>query len=208
MKRILLTTSASPPSHYIRALKAVGAEPWVAAADTDLEAFDGLILCGGGDPEPALFGQKNQGSYGISRERDRLELSCIHHFLKAKKPILGICRGNQMLNVAFGGSLIQHLPNAMNHIAPGEDVFHDVRTDGLLKKLYGRKLRTNSSHHQGIGRVGRGLKVLGVAPDGVVEALGHEYLPVLGVQFHPERMENGLPIFEQFLKNCELTAKA
>lgn len=208
MKRILLTTSVSPPSHYVRALKAVGAEPWVAAADTDLEAFDGLILCGGGDPEPALFGQKNQGSYGISRERDQLELSCIHHFLKAKKPILGICRGNQMLNIAFGGSLIQHLPNAENHIAPGTDVFHDIRTDGLLKKLYGRKLRTNSSHHQGIGRVGRGLQVLGVAPDGVVEALGHEYLPVLGVQFHPERMENGLPIFELFLKNCELTAKA
>ncbi len=208
MKRILLTTSVSPPSHYIRALKALGAEPWVAAADTDLEAFDGLILCGGGDPEPALFGQKNQGSYGISRERDQLELSCIHHFLKAKKPILGICRGNQMLNIAFGGSLIQHLPNAENHIAPGTDVFHDIRTDGLLKKLYGRKLRTNSSHHQGIGRVGRGLQVLGVAPDGVVEALGHEYLPVLGVQFHPERMENGLPIFELFLKNCELTAKA
>lgn len=208
MSRILLTTSGTPPQHYIRALKAVGAEPWVAATDTDLDAFDGLILCGGGDPDPALFGQKNQGSYGISRERDQLELSCIHQFLKAKKPILGICRGNQMLNVAFGGSLIQHLPNAENHIAPGRDVFHEVRTDGLLKRLYGRKLRANSSHHQGIGRVGHGLQVLAVAQDGVIEALAHERLPVLGVQFHPERMENGLPIFDLFLKNCRISANA
>ena len=202
MKKILLTTSGQPPAHYVRALKAVGAEPWVAATDVDLNAFDGLILCGGGDPEPALFGQKNQGSYGISRERDQLELSCIHHFLKAKKPILGICRGNQMLNIAFGGTLIQHLPNAENHIAPGRDVYHDLQVDGALRKLYGRKLRANSSHHQAIDRIGHGLKVMAVASDGVVECLAHEHLPVLGVQFHPERMENGLPIFELFLKNC------
>ena len=202
MKRILLTTSGQPPAHYIRALKAVGAEPWIAAADTELEAFDGLILCGGGDPEPALFGQKNQGSYGISRERDRLELSCIHHFLKEKKPILGICRGNQMLNVAFGGSLIQHLPNAQQHLAPGRDVWHELRTDGTLKRLYGTRLQANSSHHQAVDRVGRGLRVVALSPDGVVEGLEHQSLPVLGVQFHPERMEKGLPIFELFLKRC------
>lgn len=204
MKRILLTTSGQPPAHYIRALKAVGAEPWIAAADTEPEAFDGLILCGGGDPEPALFGQKNQGSYGISRERDRLELSCIHHFLKDKKPILGICRGNQMLNIAFGGSLIQHLPNAQQHIAPGRDVWHDLRTDGILKRLYGAKLQANSSHHQAVDRVGRGLKVIARSSDGVVEALEHQALPVLGVQFHPERMEKGLAIFELFLKRCRI----
>lgn len=202
--RILLTAEGQPPTHYIRALKAVGAEPWIAAADTDLEVFDGLILCGGGDPEPVLYGQKNQGSYGISGERDDLELSCIHHFLKAGKPILGICRGNQMINVAFGGDLIQHLPNAQNHIAPGRDVFHEIRTEGTLKKLYGSKLKTNSSHHQGIGRVGRGLKVIARSSDGVVEALEHQALPVLGVQFHPERMENGLAIFELFLKRCRI----
>ena len=202
MKKILLTTSGQPPVHYMRALKAVGAEPWVAASDMDLDAFDGLILCGGGDPEPALYGQKNQGSYGISRERDQLELSCIHHFLKSKRPILGICRGNQMLNVAFGGSLIQHLPTAQNHIAPGEDLYHNLLVEGVLKSLYGSRLYANSSHHQGLGRIGRGLKVMAVAPDGVAEGIMHETLPVWGVQFHPERMENGLPIFELFLRSC------
>lgn len=202
MKKILLTTSDGQPVRYIRALQSLGAEPTVATGETEPDGFDGLVLCGGGDPDPALFGEKNRGSYGISRERDQLELTLIHHFLKAEKPILGICRGNQMLNVAFGGSLVQHLPTANHHIAPGQDLFHEIRTDGLLKKLYGRKMRTNSSHHQGIGRVGRGLKVLAVAQDGVVEALTHERLPVLGVQFHPERMENGLPIFDVFLKHC------
>lgn len=202
MKKILLTAGGKVPVHYLRALKELGAEGTQATADTPLEKFDGLMLCGGGDPDPALFGEKNRGSYGISMERDQLELGCIHHFLKAEKPILGICRGNQILNIAFGGTLIQHLPTANQHIAPGEDLYHEILTDGLLKKLYGRKMRVNSSHHQGIGRVGRGLRVLAVAPDGVVEALTHERLPVLGVQFHPERMENGLPILDVFLKHC------
>ena len=202
MKKILLTAGEKVPVHYLRALKALGAEGVQATPDSPLDEFDGLILCGGGDPDPALFGQKNQGSYGICRERDQLELSCIHYFLKKERPILGICRGNQILNVAFGGTLVQHLPTANEHIAPGADLYHEIRTDGLLKKLYGRKIQVNSSHHQGIGRVGRGLRVLAVAPDGVVEALTHERLPVLGVQFHPERMENGLPIFDVFLKHC------
>lgn len=202
MKKILLTASGNPPAGYIRALKQLGAEPIAATAESDPAQFDGLLLCGGGDPDPELFGEKNQGSYGISRERDQLELSCIHSFLKAEKPILGICRGNQILNIAFGGTLVQHLPTANHHLAPGQDLFHEIRTDGILKKLYGRKTTVNSSHHQGVGKVGRGLKVIAVADDGVVEALVHERLPVLGVQFHPERMENGLPVFESFLKLC------
>ncbi len=204
MKRILMTAEGVP-THYFNALNACGAEGILASAETDPAGFDGLLLCGGGDPEPALFGEKNQGSYSISRERDQLELSCIHTFLKAGKPILGICRGNQILNVAFGGTLIQHLPTANNHIAAGRDQYHLIYTEGLLKKLYGRKVTVNSSHHQGLGRLGRGLRAIATAPDGVVEAIAHEQLPVLGVQFHPERMERGLLLFEYFLKLCEST---
>ncbi|MBQ8893777.1 MAG: gamma-glutamyl-gamma-aminobutyrate hydrolase family protein [Clostridia bacterium] len=201
MKKILLTAGEGMPVNYMKALQRLGAEGAVAV-EPDAAGFDGLLLCGGGDPDPALFGEKNEGSFGISRERDQLELSCIHLFLKAGKPILGICRGNQILNVAFGGSLVQHLPTANEHLAPGKDLFHEIRTDGLLRKLYGKRVTVNSRHHQGIGKVGRGLKVIGVAPDGVVEAVAHERLPVLGVQFHPERMENGLPVLESFLKLC------
>jgi putative glutamine amidotransferase len=199
MKKILLTAGENPPVHYIRVLQGLGAEPIVATPQTDPAEFHGLVLCGGGDPDPALFGEKNQGSYGITRERDQLELSCIHAFLTAKKPVLGICRGNQILNVAFGGTLIQHLPSANNHIAPGKDLYHTIHTDGLLRRLYGRKMQANSSHHQGIGKLGRGLRVMAVATDGVIEAVGHERLPVVGVQFHPERMENGTALFKAVL---------
>lgn len=201
MKKILLTAEV-PPVRYLRALQRLGASGTVATAETDPAAFDGLLLCGGGDPDPALFGEKNQGSYAISRERDRLELSCVHSFLQAQKPILGICRGNQLLNIAFGGSLIQHLPTAENHIAPGAECFHEIRTEGFLKRIYGPRALVNSSHHQGLGRIGRGLRVVAAAPDGVAEGLEHERLPVFGVQFHPERMESGLPVLESFLKLC------
>lgn len=199
MKKILLTAGENMPTNYIRALQKLGAEPIIASEHTDPTEFDGLLLCGGGDPDPTLFGEKNQGSYGISTERDQTELTCIHAFLTAEKPILGICRGNQILNVAFGGTLIQHLPTANNHIAPGQDLYHTIHTDGLLRRFYGRKMQVNSSHHQGIGKLGRGLEVMAVATDGVIEAVVHRRLPVVGVQFHPERMENGLPLIKAVL---------
>lgn len=202
MKKILLTAGSRLPVKYIHALQQQGAQAEIAKGVLEVESFDGLVLCGGGDPEPTLFGQKNQGSYGIEPMRDRLELSCIHSFLKANKPILGICRGMQMLNVAFGGTLTQHLPTAHLHLAPGEEVFHGVRTEGFMKKLYGRNLTVNSSHHQGVDRIGRGLIPAAWASDGVVEAFYHERLPILGVQFHPERMEQGDAIFALFLKSC------
>ena len=199
MKQILLSAGDTTPVRYLSALKKAGAEgvQWKESMSPD--AFDGLILCGGGDPEPALFGEENNGSYGISKARDRKDLWLIHQFLQAKKPILGICRGHQILNVAFGGSLIQHLPTVNEHMGLGGDLWHDIRTDSLLKKLYGRKMSVNSCHHQGLDRLGRGLLPIAFAPDGVVEAIAHEKLPVMGVQFHPERMERGDRLFEWFL---------
>ena len=202
MKKILLTAGSTLPANYIAALQRLGARPVVAEGAVDAADFDGLVLCGGGDPDPALYGQKNQGSYGIKPMRARQELSCIHSFLKGQKPILGICRGMQLLNVAFGGSLCQHLPNAQLHLAPGEEVFHPLQTDGFIKKLYGRRLNANSSHHQGVDRLGRGLIPAAWAEDGLVEAFFHQRLPVLGVQFHPERMEEGEKLFDLFLQSC------
>ena len=202
MKRILLLAGKKLPVTYIKVLQDLGASTQVAQKELTAEGFDGLVLCGGGDPDPVLYGQANRGSYGIEPMRDRQELACIHSFLKAQKPILGICRGMQILNITFGGTLTQHLPTAQLHQGAGEELWHDLRTDGYLRKLYGRNFSANSSHHQGIDRLGRGLRPAARAPDGLIEAFWHERAAVLGVQFHPERMEDGDKIFEVFLQSC------
>ncbi len=199
----ILLTAKKPPTNYIEALTALGADCTIAAAGATADGFDGLLLCGGGDLDPALYNQPLNGSHSISPERDALELSCVHHFLKAGKPILGICRGMQLLNVAFGGSLIQHLPTAHLHQSADGDLSHFIRAEGALKKLYGSRPIVNSSHHQAVDRLGRGLQAIGSSEDGVVEAIVHERLPILGVQFHPERMQNGAPIFKLFLSACK-----
>lgn len=202
MKKILLLAGEKLPVNYIKVLQDLGAMPEVSREEMSAEGYDGLVLCGGGDPDPLLYGQANQGSYGIEPMRDRRELSCIHSFLKAQKPILGICRGMQLLNIAFGGTLTQHLSSAQLHQGVGEEVFHDLRAEGYLKKLYGRKFSANSSHHQGVDRLGRGLLPAAWASDGLIEAFWHERTAVLGVQFHPERMENGKKVFDLFLQSC------
>ncbi len=199
MKKILLSAGQKEPVRYMAAVRAAGGDGVKWKEGMSPSAFDGLILCGGGDPEPALFGEENKGSYAIDRERDRQDLWLIHQFLREQKPILGICRGHQLLNVAFGGSLIQHLPTAQMHLGSGEDLWHPLRTEGFLKKLYGRTLTANSCHHQGLSRLGRGLSPAAFAPDGVVEAIQHETLPLFGVQFHPERMAEGARLFHWFL---------
>ena len=105
MRKILLSAGDAVPARYLAALQKAGGSGVIWKEGMSPFAFDGLLLCGGGDPEPALFGAENQGSYGVSAMRDRQDLWLIHQFLRAERPILGICRGQQILNVAFGGSL-------------------------------------------------------------------------------------------------------
>lgn len=200
MRKILLSAGETEPVRYLAALQKAGGDGIKWKEGMSPFAFDGLILCGGGDPEPALFGEENNGSFGISTMRDRQDLWLIHQFLREEKPILGICRGHQILNVAFGGSLFQHLPTVNDHMGLGGDLWHEIRADGFLKKLYGRKLTVNSCHHQGLDRIGRGFSPIAFAADGVAEAIEHNRLPVYGVQFHPERMPDGHRLFEWFLQ--------
>ena len=201
MKKILICAEA-PAVNYIRALNAAGAEAVFAAPGVDFSRFDGLMLCGGGDVNPILYGKKNRGSEQIFDERDTLELTCIHAFVLAGKPILGVCRGLQILNVAFGGTLIQHLPHAENHTGRDHDVTHEIRASGVLRQLYGERFTANSRHHQAVDRPGRGLTPIAFSSDGVIEGMAHDTLPVLGVQFHPERMEGGDSVFFFFIAQC------
>ena len=190
-----LLTAQTPPTGYIHALSTLGAGCALANENTSEEEFDGLILCGGGDPDPALYNQPLNGSRSILPDRDMLELNFIHKFLKTQKPILGICRGMQILNIAFGGSLIQHLPTAHLHQTQNKDCTHLIKTNGVLQELLGKYPLVNSNHHQAVARLGRGFHAVAVSEDGVIEAIVHQRLPILGVQFHPERMDNGKPIF-------------
>ncbi len=177
--------------NYIAALRAAGLESAVTLAPEAADRCAGLLLPGGGDIHPSRFGQPDRGSRDIDPALDEAQLALLDAFVRAGKPVLGICRGHQVVNVYFGGGLIQDLPTARDHMARGrEDSAHPVRIvpGSALFGLYGPAAAVNSSHHQGLDALGTGLRATAFAPDGVIEAAEHDTLPILTVQFHPERM--------------------
>lgn len=151
---------------------------------------DFLLLPGGGDLEPWRYGQENTASRSLEPERDAAELALIDLFLNLGKPVFGVCRGMQTLNVFFGGTLLQDIPD--HGQVGGRDRLHEVRTVGELAALCGEDVTVNSAHHQALDRLGAGLEAVQWAPDGVVEAVCHRSLPVWGVQWHPERLDGPL----------------
>lgn len=183
--------------------------------------FDGLLLPGGGDVNPLRYGQENTQSYSIKDDLDDLQFSVLDHFFKANKPILGICRGHQVVNVYLGGSLIQHLDTSEDHQPkPGQgDKVHCVEAaDGSVHhQLYGKEFAVNSYHHQAIDRLGEGLKAtLYSKEDGVIEACVYPEKNLFIVQYHPERMcfdrarpdtVDGKDIIGYFLDVCRKNRK-
>ena len=219
MKRpphLQLSGQAGAMEHYCQALSQLGACSFAAYAPEPDLSCDGLVLCGGGDLESTLFGQENNGSNPPDRVRDRAELALFDAFFQAGKPILGICRGMQVINVALGGDIIQDLPPQVRpfHIPDGEeDRVHPIRAaeGSFLHRLYGPVFPVNSCHHQGVDRLGEGLAACAWAEAGFPEALFHLSAPVAGVQFHPERLcgpyrrpdaADGAPLFTWFLSLC------
>lgn len=192
------------PEAYVASLHRGGARvaliPTVDAGDAEaaLAPFDGLLLAGGGDIEPARYGAgPHPEVYGVDRARDAAELALLDAALAVGLPVFAICRGMQVLNVVLGGTLHQHLPDLQGmdlHGQPGRDrsVVHDVKvTEGtLLAQACGRPvLRCTSHHHQAVDALGAGLTAVGASGDGLVEAVeledpGDRW--VLGVQWHPE----------------------
>jgi putative glutamine amidotransferase len=184
--------------------------------------LDGLVLQGGTDLSPKLYGEEPiKPEWAGDPPRDRYELELLQRFLDAKKPVLGICRGQQLINVAFGGSLYQdthtQMPGAHVHqdVAAYDDRFHRIAIEpgsGLAKLYPGvTQGKVNSIHHQAVNRLGRNLKVEAHSvEDKVVEAIrytGPGY--VLGVQWHPEfhkpldpELLDGKPILTEFLDQC------
>ncbi|MCI8422597.1 MAG: gamma-glutamyl-gamma-aminobutyrate hydrolase family protein [Lawsonibacter sp.] len=190
--RIQLSGEPDGMQNYFDALTQAGAVPVGGYCPSPDLTCDGLVLCGGGDLDSALFGQENRGSEAPDHARDAAELALFQAFFQAGKPILGICRGMQVINVALGGTLIQDLPPEARarHTGPEGDLVHPVRAleGSLLHDLYGAVFSVNSSHHQAVDRLGEGLRATAWAEEGFPEALDWIDRRIMAFQFHPERM--------------------
>ena len=179
-----------PPAvygNYQAALEAAGARA-VFSPGGEAPDCDGLLLPGGGDLDPQRYGQSLQGSHAPDMERDARELALLARFAASGRPVLGICRGLQVINVFFGGSLYQDV--AGHSQISGIDRLHCVSTrpGSVLFFLYGPEALVNSAHHQAVCRLGDGLTADQWSGDGLAEALSHQTLPIWAVQWHPERL--------------------
>jgi len=193
---------------YLRAVEQGGGVPVLlapqlsaAARDALWPRLDGLVLTGGGDIEPSRFGEAAHPKTAlVSTDRDALDLELVDRALRDDVPMFAICRGLQVLNVALGGSVHQHVPDAFgdgiqhSQAARRDVATHDVKlqTEGTrLGAILGTsELRVNSFHHQAVHRLGRDLRDIGWAPDNVIEALEHADRRrfVVAVQWHPEEL--------------------
>lgn len=195
--------AALVPLAYVRAVEEAGGRPLVVPPSEDgleetLDALDGVIFSGGGDLDPELYGAKPHDETDMPRtERDAAELRLLEAALDRDMPVLAICRGSQLLNVARGGDLEQHLPETVGHEQhrhdPGSFSDHDVKVaaGSRLGGLLGDRAPVKSHHHQGFGRIGSGLREVAWAEDGVVEGLeDSDKRFALGVLWHPEEGED------------------
>lgn len=181
--------------------------PYITTLTVEEASLAGrLLLPGGGDITPAFFGQHNCGSHSIDTELDIIQLQTLNQFIAQKKPVLGICKGLQLINVHLGGTITQHIDTADHHKWIGKDQQHYVYHSGLDRtdffyQLYGTSAQVNSAHHQAVDRLGSGLTAVCRSGDGVIEGIMHTSLPVIAVQWHPERImdDGGELLFQYFL---------
>jgi putative glutamine amidotransferase len=183
-----------------------------------LAGLDGLILTGGGDIDPVLYhGARHKTIYMVDPERDRIEVGLVLVAKESGLPTLGICRGSQVINVALGGTLIEHLPDVVgegipHRLPPREPTRHDIKLNPrcrLAKLLSHETFSAPSWHHQAVRRPAPSLEVVARAPDGTIEGFelpGHPWM--IGVQWHPELAAAGDPLqqklFDAFVKAAAL----
>jgi len=191
------------PLAYVQQVEAAGGRALVVPPSEDavaetLDALDGILFSGGSDIDPAEYGHDpHPETAGTRPERDRGELALLKAALERDMPVLAVCRGSQVLNVAYGGDLVQHLPEVVgdekHKHTPGVFADHavDVEEGTRLRALLGERAPVKSHHHQGFGRVGEGLVESAWAEDGTLEAVedpGRRF--AVGVLWHPEEGED------------------
>ena len=231
-------TSLSLSLNYPLAIKAGGGAPWVVPCLPDrkfvaesVRRCDGVLLTGGDDIEPRLYAEPLPGPllrtlHPADPTRDLFELMLLDEVFRQRKPLLAICRGHQMVNVALGGTLLVDIESqqrgAMDHARMDKknQIVHEVQADSgsLLAKTYGKtRFGVNSSHHQAVEKVAKPLRATAVSRDGIIEGLElgpaeRHLLPyLLAVQFHPERLfgrhEEHLRLFRSFADACRRPSK-
>ena len=202
------------PSDYVRAVERAGGRPLLVPPSEEdveetLDVLDAVIFSGGSDLDPATYGQEpHPETDRVLEGRDRAELALLEAALARDMPVLAVCRGSQVLNVALGGDLIQHLPDVVGHDdhkhTPGAYADHDVTLDAetRLGRLLGGHAPVKSHHHQGFGRLGSGLQESAFAEDGTVEAVEDPSRRfALGVLWHPEAGED-MRLFEALVEEA------
>ena len=191
------------PLAYVNAIERAGGRPLLVPPSEDgidetLAVLDGLLFSGGSDIDPEVYGaDAHPETNGVRPERDQAELALLEAALARDMPVLAVCRGSQVLNVARGGDLVQHLPEVVGHErhkhTPGVFADHDVRVlpGTKLQALVGDHAPVKSHHHQGFGRLGYGLREAARAEDGTIEAIEDaERRFAVGVLWHPEEGED------------------
>ena len=182
------------PKSYPDAIAEAGGLPLLCSENCPEEmadACDALLLIGGDDLSPVLYGEDvlNE-TVKVNALRDSFEMKLATSFLKRKKPIMAICRGFQIINVLLGGDLYQDLvaQKGLCHFDP--QLRHPIHAceGSILAKLFGTEFNVNSTHHQAVRKLGRGLKATAFSSEGIIEAYEHESGLILGTQFHPERL--------------------
>lgn len=216
----------SVPIDYINAITKFGGVPiilpnlQVGAIESIVELLDGLLLTGGGDIDPTLFNEEPHQNLGtITPERDEFEIDIIQKMMKLNKPIFGICRGLQILNIAIGGDMYQDIymqsqNKLLQHtqLAPRSHTSHFVHvSEGskLSDIVQVEKFKVNSFHHQAVRKIPADFKASAIASDGIIEAfesMNHKF--VMGLQWHPECLLSkndhaSTAIFEAFILSCE-----
>ncbi len=227
MTPIIGITACRKITDYVESIRRAGGEPRVLEIGADppqraLAGVTGLVLTGGADVDPALYEQSRHASFEPAEEgRDRFETAVTTFALEHDYPLLAVCRGTQVLNVAFGGTLIQDIPSqvpgALNHCIESSPlaIAHEVwiSDTSRLWELMHESLseadacHVNSRHHQAVARVAQGFSVTATAPDGVIEAIERpDARFCVAVQWHPEnfwRTGEFRPLFEGFIEACK-----